>query len=193
MSLCTVRPLVFAAAALLTALSAQAEVLVSGHVGVVGGGNSHDGQVGYGGAITFAPAFPLAFEVEGQRTPDLLGDGDFVGNTYFPENDVRSLTAHILIGPRVGQRGRVYASLGGGWSKTRANFSPSDGSFEYRDSDFGLSAGAGALGFFYGRLGMRGDLRYFHALGDDQSRVVLETDIGKVRFWRGTAGLIFAF
>jgi len=60
-------------------------------------------------------------------------------------------------------------------------------------NDFGISAGAGVIGFFNDHVGARGDLRYFRSLQDSTTDPGLVLAIGKFHFWRATAGVALRF
>jgi hypothetical protein len=129
----------------------------------------------------------FGFEIEGGYTPDFFGDAnDFLGN-----NNVTTLMGNILLGSRFGESGRVYASVGGGLLKTRAE--DVDQFFDVSRNDFGVSGGVGAMGFFGNNLGVRGDVRYFRNVGDPQPDNEFEIDFGSFSFWRGTAGIVLKF
>ena len=85
---------------------------------------------------------------------------------------------------------RPYVSFGGGLIKTQAedvnNFFKSD------RNDFGFDIGGGVMAFFGGPVGIRGDIRYFRSVhNDDENRVDL--NLSSFKFWRGTVGIVFRF
>jgi hypothetical protein len=60
-------------------------------------------------------------------------------------------------------------------------------------NDFGVNAGAGITGFFTDNFGLRGDIRYFRSLRDNDSDGDLDIAIGSFHFWRGSVGVTFRF
>jgi opacity protein-like surface antigen len=95
----------------------------------------------------------------------------------------------LLIGGGMGQRGHVYASVGGGLLKTRV--AGVDDFFDVSNTDFGVTAGVGAIGFFSDNVGLRGDVRYFRNLGDPEPDNEFDIDFGEFSYWRATAGVAF--
>ena len=57
---------------------------------------------------------------------------------------------------------------------------------------FGLLAGGSCAAFLSGNIGVRGDLRYFRSLQNDDPNGV-DLSLGDFRFWRGTIGVTFKF
>ena len=56
-----------------------------------------------------------------------------------------------------------------------------------------LSVGGGVTGMINDRVGVRGDLRYFRALQDNENDNDIDVAIGRFGFWRFTTGLMFKF
>jgi hypothetical protein len=54
-----------------------------------------------------------------------------------------------------------------------------------------MDVGGGAM-FLAGNIGIRGDLRYFRSLQDNDPNGV-DLALGSFRFWRGTVGVTFKF
>ena len=65
--------------------------------------------------------------------------------------------------------------------------------FDVDNNSFGMDLGGGVMGFFSDNVGVRGDVRYFRALTDPEADDEFDVSLGKFRFWRGTAGVIFRF
>ena len=172
---------------LAAAPAVHAETMLSGHAGWAFSGDLPDSRTTYGGAITFMGDGLFGFEIEGAVTPDFFGDSDdFLGS-----NNVSTLMGNILLGSRVGQNGRIYASVGGGLLKSRAE--SVDEIFDVSRNDFGVSAGGGAMAFFSNNFGIRGDVRYFRSFGDSDLDNEFDLDFGDFSFWRGTGGLVIRF
>ena len=60
-------------------------------------------------------------------------------------------------------------------------------------TDWGFNVGAGAMFFLSDRFGLRGDLRYFRSLQDNEPDDEFDVAFGDFRFWRGTAGITIRF
>lgn len=175
--------------ALAAAPDVHADTMLSAHAGKVSGGDLDDSATTYGGALTFMGDGAFGFEIEGAYTSDFFG-----GDEFGFDNNLGSLMGHILLGTRFAEdRGRLFASVGGGLMKTSFDASDSDDVFEIDRNDFGVSGGVGAMGFFTDNLGLRGDVRYFRNIGDPEPDNEFDLDFGDFDFWRGTAGIVLKF
>jgi opacity protein-like surface antigen len=96
---------------------------------------------------------------------------------------------NVVVGAPLGGI-RPYASGGVGWIASRI-----DNTGEFFDqastNNLGMDVGGGAM-FLAGNIGIRGDLRYFRSLQDNDSNDV-DLALGSFRFWRGTVGVTFKF
>jgi len=174
-------------ATLAAAPAVHSDTLLSGHAGWVFGGDLDDNTRGtYGGALTFMGDGAFGFEIEGAYTPSFFGDSDVA----FADNNVSSLMANVLIGSGIGSQGRIFLSVGGGLLKTQV--ADVDEFFEIDNTDFGASAGLGAIGYFSDHVGIRGDIKYYRNFGDDAGED-FDFEFGDFGFWRGTGGLVFKF
>lgn len=187
MNLRTLISLSAAVAALAAAPVVHADTMLSGHFGKAFAGDLDESRTTYGGALTFMGDGAFGFEIEGAYTPDFFGDEGFV----LEEDNVSTLMAHILLGGHVGERGRVFASVGGGLLKSRVR--DADEFFDVDRNDFGVSGGVGAMGFLNDNFGLRGDVRYFRSVGDPEPDDEFDFDFGDFSFWRGTAGIVLKF
>jgi len=188
-------------ATLAAAPAVHSDTILSGHAGWVFGGDRgfvfldedeandlEEGAFTYGGALTFMGDGPVGFEIEGAYTPDLFTSPR---EGFFDDNNVSSLMANILIGSNIGERGKIFLTVGGGILKTQV--ADVDDFFEIDSTDFGASAGLGAIGYFSDHVGVRGDVRYYRNFGEDPENEEFDLDFGDFSFWRGTAGLAFRF
>ena len=48
-------------------------------------------------------------------------------------------------------------------------------------------------GFFTDNIGLRGDVRYFRSLQDNEPDDEFDVALSDFRFWRGTVGVTFRF
>lgn len=187
MKLRTAISLSAALVALAAAPSVHADTMLSGHAGWAFSGDLNESRGTYGGALTFMGDGPIGFEIEGGYTPDFFGDANLV----LGKNNVSTLMGHILLGGHLGGKGRLYLSVGGGLLKSRAE--SIDQFFDVSRNDFGVSGGAGAMGFFSDHVGVRGDIRYFRNIGDDEPDNEFDINFGNFSFWRGTGGIVLKF
>jgi hypothetical protein len=149
----------------------------------------------FGASLAWMGAGAVGFEVDFGFSPnffqDTAGDDDF----EYGDSNVTTLMANLTVGaPFGGQSGggiRPYASGGVGLMKTRID--DPDDLFEVNSTDWGVNVGGGVAGFFNDRFGLRGDVRYFRSLQDNEPDDELDLALGSFRFWRGTVGVIFRF
>jgi opacity protein-like surface antigen len=187
------------------ATPASADWLFTPYLGVTFGGAADFGDVGdfednlekkitFGGTATWMGAGIIGFEVDFGSTPNFFqvtsGEGDF----EFFDSNVTTLMGNLIIGaPIGGQSGvgvRPYGSVGVGLMRTNASF----GGFidDIDSNELGLNLGGGAHVFFNDNVGVRGDLRYFRGLQDDDEND-LDLDLADFDFWRATVGVTFRF
>ena len=152
-------------------------------------------QVNFGASLAWMGAGALGFEIDFGYSPNFFentaGDGDF----QYGDSNVTTLMANLKIGaPFGGQHGggiRPYASGGLGIIKSRID--DADDLFNVDSTSWGLNVGGGVAGFFSDNIGLRGDVRYFRSLQDNEPDDELDVALGSFNFWRGTVGVIFRF
>lgn len=186
---------------------ASADWLFTPYVGWNWGGNAgftdfvgdfedkFERQTNFGASLAWMGAGAVGFEVDFGFSPNFFqnttGDNDF----EFGDSNVTTLMANVTVGaPFGGQHGagiRPYASGGLGLIKTKID--EPDELFELNSTDWGLNVGGGIAGFFTDRVGLRGDVRYFRSLQDNEPDDEFDVALGSFNFWRGTVGVIFRF
>ena len=185
-----------AAAAGPAASSASAETYLTGFGGIVFGGDLASGDAGdldldnrhgvYGAALGFIGS-PLGLEVEFSYSPDFFGSN----RALVPENNLATLMGNLVLSGQLGESSRIYASAGAGLLKTSVD--DTDDFFDVDRNDFGANVGVGLMAGVGERLAVRGDVRYFRNLGDEEPDDDLDIDFGSFDFWRATAGLSLRF
>jgi hypothetical protein len=151
--------------------SSESASAVGGSVALLG-----QGILGVEGDIGYVPGF---FE---------RGEAQIV----FPGTFVTSLTGSMILTlPLTITREslRPYVLAGGGvmWAESR----DLAGVFEIRSTMPALSFGGGAIGFLSNTVGVRFDLRYLRSLGAGDDQIA---GIGpRVKFWRGSVGLVLKY
>jgi hypothetical protein len=141
----------------------------------------------YGLSLGYMSDSALGFEVDFGYSPDFFGDE----NTIVPENNVATLMGNLVLNAPIGGSGRVYLSGGGGLLRSQVD--DTNDFFDVDRNDFGVNAGAGIVVPLGERFGLRGDIRYFRNIGDDEPDDEFDLDFGSFDFWRGTAGLSIIF
>ena len=85
---------------------------------------------------------------------------------------------------------RPYVSGGVGLLKSRLD--DVDDFFDVDQNSFGINAGGGVMIFFTDSVGIRGDMRYFRSLKNNDEND-LDLSLGSFDFWRASAGVTFRF
>jgi opacity protein-like surface antigen len=184
---------------------ARADWLLTPFVGVTFGGNADFGDVGtfddnferkvtFGGTATWMGAGIIGVEVDLGVTPNFFentsGDDDF----DFGDSNVTTVMGNFVIGAPIGGTSgpgvRPYVS--GGIGLLRSSISPGGIFDDLSKNDLGVNVGAGAHFFFGDNVGVRGDIRYFRSLQDDEDEL-LDLGFADFDFWRATAGVTFRF
>ena len=189
-----------------TPAQASADWLFTPFVGSAFGGKANFGdfnnfedeverRVTFGASLGWMGNGIVGFEVDFGFSPNFFentsGDGDFA----FGDSNVTTLMGNLILGaPIGGQTGpgiRPYASGGVGLLRTKV-----DGGAFFNDlntNDFGLNVGAGLHGFFTDNVGIRGDIRYFRSLQDNEPDNEFDIAVSDFDFWRATVGVTFRF
>lgn len=174
-----------------TAAPARADWLLTPYLGVTFGGETDSQHVTYGASAGWMSAGIFGFEVDAAFAPDVLNTGSGVGSDLVDTN-VTTLMANFILGVPIGAPGvRPYISGGGGLLRTRV--SSADDFFNVDDNSFGVNAGAGVMVFVRENFGLRGDLRYFRSLRDNDPGDGTDVMLGTFDFWRATVGATFRF
>ena len=198
---------IFAGLVLATPSRASADWLFTPFLGANFGGAANFGdfddfddeferRLDLGASIGWMGAGIIGWEAEFGWSPNFfentIGPGDF----EFGDSNVTTLMGNVLVGaPIGGQTGpgiRPYGAAGLGL--IRSNISGGDFFNDLNTNDFGFNVGGGVHGFFTDNIGIRGDIRYFRSLtdnepGDDEFDLALSD----FDFWRATVGLTIRF
>jgi opacity protein-like surface antigen len=186
---------------------AAADWLLTPYVGVTFGGSANFGDVGdfednlekklaYGVNATWMGAGIVGFEVDLGTTPNFFENTSGIGNFDWGDSNVTTLMGNLIVGaPIGGQLGvgvRPYGSIGLGLLRSTVS---STGLFDDLDrNDLGMNVGGGAHVFFNDNIGLRGDVRYFRGLqDDDDDGDLFDVRLADMDFWRGTVGVTFRF
>jgi opacity protein-like surface antigen len=97
---------------------------------------------------------------------------------------------NILLGAPIGDKARIYATGGVGLLKFRVD--DTDDFFDVSRNDFGVNAGAGVFVYFSDNIGLRGDIRYFRDVREEDDGE-FDVDFGGFDYWRGSIGVSFKF
>ena len=186
------------------ATPAQADWLLTPFVGMHFGGDAAFGDVGdvqdniekkalFGGSFTWMGGGIVGVEADFGFAPnffeDTTGDTDF----DFGDSNLTTLMGNVVFGIPVGGTSgagvRPYGSTGIGL--IRSSIDGSDLFDDISTSDLGVNIGGGAHVFFNDRVGLKGDIRYFRSLQDDEPDDDLDLGLSDFDFWRFTVGVTF--
>lgn len=175
-----------------TVREARADWLLTPYLGVTFGGSTPEQQVNYGLSSMFLAAgapdgAAAGFELDASITPNFF-DSD---SGIIDDSNVSTVMANFLVAGRRGASVRPYAAIGAGIIRKKAT---SVGNlFDLDENSFGVNIGGGLLAQFSGRVGLRGDIRYFRAVQDTDASDDIDLDLSGFNFWRGTLGVTFRF
>lgn len=194
--------LVIGALALVVPVSASAQDwFVSPFVGANFGGSASFGEfsdtedeverrLDLGATVGWNPNV-VGFEVDFGFSPNFFEDTAGDRNFEFGDSNVTTFMGNLLISAPSGMAVRPYVSSGLGLIRAQID---STGLFnDLSTNDLGVNIGGGLNGQFNDNVGIRGDLRYFRSLQDNQADNDLDLSLGSFDFWRGTVGLTFRF
>jgi opacity protein-like surface antigen len=177
-----------------TAAPARAEWAVTPYLGLNVGGDVEPGKGGPGGSVGYLGR-RLGFELDFQRYQHFFKDADVVHLVPDPrmdfDTDAMSFTGNVMapIHIRGAANWRPYGTVGVGM--IRALFDATNDQHDTNQNDFAFNVGGGVMYSPARRVGLRGDVRYFRALVDDEMREgAFFNDYG---FWRATLGVTFRF
>ena len=146
-------------------------------------------RMDFGATLGWNPSV-VGFEVDFGWSPNFFEDTAGDRNFEFGDNNVTTIMGNILFSAKPGGGIRPYGSAGLGL--IRANVQSATGLFnDLATNDFGVNFGAGLNANFNDNVGVRGDLRYFRSLQDNEPDNELDLSLGSFDFWRGTVGLTF--
>jgi opacity protein-like surface antigen len=189
---------IFASAA--APATASADWLFTPFLGATFGGSANVGfggafkdeferNLNYGASLAGIGSGGLGFEIDFGYSPNFFGvSNDSANINLIGDGNVTTLMGNLIIAaPRGGIR--PYAS--GGIGIIGAKVDNTEQFLKASTNDLGLDAGGGIM-CLSGNIGVRGDLRYFRSLRNNDPNGV-DLALGDFRFWRGTVGVTFKF
>ena len=162
----------------------SAEIMFTPFAGTTFGGNGgefgDESHLVYGGSVSFLGDSPFGLEFEGQVAPDYFGEAG--------TNNVASLMGSVLFGGHDDSgRLRFYANAGAGLLRTHIRDSTQF--FNTARDSLGITLGGTVIYGLSDNLGLKGDVRYFRGLRDDEPGSDLDLDLTGFNFWRASLGL----
>jgi len=204
----SLRKVIIAAAVVLSASAAaptkaSADWLLTPFLGSTFGGNADiadvsgstfsdefEQKLNYGASLAWMGGGVLGFEVDFGYSPNFFGvESNNPGFGLVGDGNVTTAMGNIVVGAPLGGL-RPYASGGLGLISSRVD-SASQFVTKATSNDLGMDVGGGVM-FLGGNVGVRGDLRYFRSLNNNDNNTI-DFSLGSFRFWRGTVGVTFKF
>ena len=182
---------------LLSPAAARADWLFTPHIGsTIGNGAG----LTYGASIGWMGAGKFGWETEFAWVPGFLDlDADPEVNPLLDADDIdliddsaTSVMFNAIVGAPFGgtSGGGARPYFSGGLGFVSASVESEDLLFEDDANKFAFNLGGGLMGYF-GNVGIRGDLRYYQTLSDQDSDNDLGIELGDYDFWRATVGVTF--
>jgi opacity protein-like surface antigen len=179
---------------LVPAAPARADVVLTPYVGTLFGGNldnAQGNQVTFGGSAAFMGAGIFGAEVDFNYTPEFVQD-----TVSTPDIRQASLMGNLIVGVPIGnasQGGQLRPYVLGGIGLMRTSADASQLFDRFSSNDFAINFGGGVMAFFNEHVGIRGDLRYYRALTDDDAGSGVDFDLSDFDFWKWNVGASFRF
>jgi hypothetical protein len=176
---------------LVPAAPARADVVLTPYVGSLFGGDLSGNRAAYGASAAFMGASIFGAEFGFNYAPQFVAAG--VGNEDIAQ---MSLMGNLIVGIPIGssdQAGHVRPYITGGAGLFRVTSRESQFFDRINSNDFGVNVGGGIMAFFSEHIGLRGDVRYFRTLTDDNPGGGVDFDLGGLNFWKWDVGAAFKF
>jgi opacity protein-like surface antigen len=149
-------------------------------------------RMDFGATLGWNPSV-VGFEVDLGFAPNFFQDTAGDANFQFGDNNVTTLMANVLFSAPTGSGIRPYGSAGLGL--IRSSVDSATGLFDnLSTNDLGINVGGGLNANFNDNVGVRGDVRYFRAVQDNQADNDFDPThltLGSFDVWRGSVGLTF--
>ena len=141
----------------------------------------------YGLALTWLGQSGLGFEVDLGYAPTFFEPGEDEFFAFDSRGSVTTLMGNLVLG---GGGGGLKPYASGGVGLMRSHIEGFSDLVDYKDNGFGVNVGGGLRGGS-GRLGIRGDLRYFRQISN--LTPLNDFELGGLSFWRGSIGVSLGF
>jgi opacity protein-like surface antigen len=154
--------------------------------------NEFNRRLTYGASLAYLGRGVTGFELDFGYSPNFFESDDPVNTLNFVgDGNATTLMANIIFSGRRGPI-RPYVSGGGGLIKTRVDSVKQFLPPHVDDDNFGFDVGGGITGFFSDNVGLRGDIRFFRSINNNDENGI-DLSLGNFKFWRGTVGVTFRF
>jgi opacity protein-like surface antigen len=135
--------------------------------------------------VSFGAMGPvLGIEEEVAYAPSFFGEAAGLSSS------VLTAMSNLMIVPKIGPV-RPYVEGGIGLIKTHVDLTTTS-ILSTRNNGLGWDVGGGVIGFVSGHIGLRGDIRYFHAF-QDLTVLGFTLSDSKLNYGRASVGVVFKF
>ena len=176
---------------LVPAAPARADVVLTPYVGSLFGGDLSGNRTSFGGSAAFMGGGVFGAEFGFNYAPE------FVSASVANDNIAQmSLMGNLIVGIPIGssdQAGHVRPYITGGAGLFRITSAESQFFDRVSSNDFAVNFGGGLMAFFNEHVGIRGDIRYFRTLTDNNPGGGIDFDLGDLNFWKWDVGAAFKF
>ncbi len=175
---------------LLAPTPARADLTVSPFLGGQMGGDAVHKNTAVGISAGWTSNGWLGAEADFSWAPQF-----FEQNGFTTERQVTTFMANAVVSIPWGKRETFQPYVSGGLGLIRPTLSEPGGVFSLTEKNkLGTDVGGGATIFFNRNVGIRGDVRYFHGLREQDSDAnPFNLDLATFHFWRTSAGLAVRF
>jgi hypothetical protein len=184
----------------LTVNRAHAQGYLAPSLGATFANPSAEGRANFGADLGWLSSRePIGLELDVMYAPSFFGNQGPYG-----QNSVTTVMGNIVIagGQTGGGRSRFrrrssaaalrpYVSGGVGIMHEVVTTGATPATLA--NSDLGVNLGVGVMAFTSRSFGVRGDVRYFRDLVNNQNGNTTNIDFGAFHFWRVSIGAVFAF
>jgi opacity protein-like surface antigen len=152
-------------------------------------------RTNFGVSLGWMGAGIVGFEFDLGFTPNFFENTTGPGDFEFGDSNVTTLMGNVLLGvPIGGQSGLGFRPyVVGGMGLIRTSVTGPEEFFDIDSNSWGFNVGGGAMFFFTDNFGLRGDVRYFRSLQDEEPDDILDLGLSDFRFWRGSVGATIRF
>jgi len=178
-----------AASAVCAPNQARADGYVTPWIGVTLASPIDSGRSAFGVTTGYMGGGVFGFEGDFGYSPDFLGS-----ITDFGNSNAITVMGNFIVGVPIGgtHGAGVRPFLSGGFGLMRTHFEGGAVLNVPRSiTEAGYDLGVGMMGFFNQHVGLRGDVRYLRTLQDTNLGRGVDFDLGRLRYWRLSAGLTF--
>jgi len=182
---------VFAIFLLAPAAPARADVVLTPYVGSLFGGDLSGSRTAFGASAAFMGGGIFGGEIGFNYAPEFVSAG--VANENIAQ---MSLMGNLIVGIPIGstdQAGHVRPYVTGGAGLFRISSQESEFFDGVTSNDFAVNFGGGIMAFFNEHVGIRGDVRYFRTLTDNDQNSGVNFELGDLNFWKWDVGAAFRF